>query len=491
MTTAPDNASAGPPADSTPGDVESVVETATVASRHWAAFPERDRAQMLRQLADALDAAAEELAAVADAETSLGLVRLRGEVSRTTRQLRMFATYIASYRHVDAIITEAGSSSTHPDIRRMLVPVGPAAVFAAGNFPFAFSVAGGDSASVLAAGCAAVVKAHPGHPRTSKMVNDIVVDAVAKAGAPTGLLATVYGPHAGRALVVHPSIKGVAFTGSTAGGRALLNLAMSRLDPIPFYGELGSVNPVIVLPKAANVRAAEIAQGYAESLTLGTGQFCTKPGLLFVPDDAELLSAIALAVADTVGATMLTEGIFNQYQQAMTDDVWADLPVPAHGKASGVWAAEPQIRQTSLVEFQKNLDVLSQERFGPAGLVVTYTDLADLLAMLATLPGSLTASVHAEDAELETARHVAVALAGRAGRLIFNGWPTGVAVCWAMHHGGPWPASTTPWTTSVGATAIRRWLMPVAYQNWPDVLLPPALRRGNPLAIHRVTQPQA
>jgi NADP-dependent aldehyde dehydrogenase len=293
----------------------------------------------------------------------------------------------------------------------------------------------------------------------------------------------VHGREAGRELVLHSDVRAVGFTGSTAGGRALFDLASSRPDPIPFYGELGSINPVIVLPQAAGTRTAAIAQGYVASLTLGSGQFCTNPGLLFIPEKSDLLAAIGAALGAAVAGPMLTERIFDGFRDATAGDIWTQLPLLGRGSADGAWAAPPEVRNATLEQFAEHADSLAEERFGPAGLIVSYDNLWDLLPVLRSLPGSLTASIHAEEAEPVDARAVADAVQPGVGRLIMNGWPTGVAVCWAMHHGGPWPASTAAQHTSVGATAIRRWLTPVAYQDWPAELLPAELQDDDPLQV--------
>ncbi|MHB1572266.1 MAG: aldehyde dehydrogenase family protein, partial [Solirubrobacteraceae bacterium] len=444
--------------ETTVAQLDAVLAESAAVARSWARTPGPERARVLRAVADGLDGAVEELVAAADGETALGEPRLRGEVARTTGQLRMFADLVARGAELDAIISEADPSAARPDVRRMLYAIGPVAVFSASNFPFAFSVAGGDTASALAAGCPVVVKAHEGHPRTSALTTAAIATALARAGAPEALLQTVYGIEAGRRLVVDPRIRAVGFTGPVGGARALMALAQGRPDPIPFYGELGSVNPVVVLPHAAAHRADAIAEGYIQSLTLGVGQYCTNPGLLIVPDDQGLLDAISRRAAAAGGGTMLTERIYEQFQRSVDEPAWAQLPELGHGSAAGERAAAPQVRRATLEQLTDGLDELARERFGPAGLVVTYDDPERMLELLPQLPGSLSASVHADEDEYELAATVAGELTARAGRLIFNGWPTGVAVCWAMQHGGPWPSSTEPATTSVGATAIRRWL---------------------------------
>jgi acyl-CoA reductase-like NAD-dependent aldehyde dehydrogenase len=348
-------------------------------------------------------------------------------------------------------------------------------VFAASNFPFAFSVAGGDTASALAAGCAVVVKAHPGHPGTSERVAKLVREALPY----PDLLGLVHGMQAGADLVKHPSVVAAGFTGSVAGGKAIQRLIDERETPIPFYGELGSVNPVVVLPSAD---AQQVATGFAASLTMGVGQFCTNPGLLFVPGgDDELRKALAEAVANTTGGPMLAERIREGYLGGL--ERLGQLELLAEGKAAeGAWSVTPKVFTTDLATFAAKLPAIGEECFGPASIVVTYRDVGDLPEVLERLEGSLTATVHAADpAEAEPLVDV---LRRKAGRLIWNGWPTGVAVTWAMHHGGPWPATTST-TTSVGATAIDRWLEPTAYQDWPEALLPDELKDDNPLGIPR------
>ncbi len=461
-----------------PQELTAVLRAAELAFPAWSGRPAADRAAALEAVAAALDGHAGELVALADEETALGVARLSGEVGRTTGQLHMFADVLRDGGYVRAVITRADPATGRPDVRRMLRPVGPVGVFAAGNFPFAFSVPGGDTVSALAAGCPVVVKAHEGHPRTSRAVAALVGRALREAGAPDGVFATVGGFEAGTALVQAAQIKAVGFTGSLRGGRALYDLAARRPEPIPFYGELGSVNPVVVLPGAAAARAAGIAAGYAASLTLGVGQFCTNPGLLFVPDDPRLLAALADAVGATSGAPMLTERVQRSYLDRVADlDGRPALRPLAEGKrGDGAWAVAPRVWRTGLASFEADLAALGEECFGPAGLVVVYREAEALRAALARLGGSLTASVYAEPADLDEAGRLADVLARLAGRLVHNGWPTGVAVCWAMHHGGPWPATTASAHTSVGATAIDRWLAPVAYQDWPRELLPRELR---------------
>ncbi|QFY07098.1 aldehyde dehydrogenase family protein [Nonomuraea phyllanthi] len=457
--------------------VDSIVSAAAAAGTTWRATPAAERANALEAVADALAAHVDELWQLADQETALGEVRLRGEVARTAGQFRLFAQVLRDGGYVEAIIDHADPSLAppRPDVRRMKRPLaGVVAVFAASNFPFAFSVAGGDTASALAAGCPVVVKAHPGHPGTSERVAKIVREALPS----PDLLGLVQGMQAGADLVQHPGVVAAGFTGSVAGGKAIQRLIDEREVPIPFYGELGSVNPVVVLPSAP---VKEVAAGFAGSLTLGVGQFCTNPGLMFVPEGDELRDAIVEAVEGTSGGPMLAERIRDGYLGGV--ERLGELRLLAEGKpGEGSWAVTPKVFTTDVSTFEEKLPRVAEECFGPASIVVTYRDVAELRSVLERLEGSLTATVHSTDPD--EAGEVAEVLGRKAGRLIWNGWPTGVAVCWAMHHGGPWPSATTSYT-SVGATAIDRWLAPTAYQDWPESLLPEELKDANPLSIPR------
>jgi NADP-dependent aldehyde dehydrogenase len=474
-----------PVAETTDAGLDAIVASALAAAPAWGAGTAlAKRAAALEAVADALDDRAGELAVIADTETALGGERLTGEVARTTVQLRLFAGVLRDGGYRDAVVTRA--EGVIPDLRRINRPVGPVAVFAASNFPFAFSVAGNDTASALAAGCPVVVKAHEAHPVTSDVTAEVVTQALASAGAPSGVFGLVHGVEAGLRLLRHPDIAAAGFTGSTGGGLALARICAERPVPIPFYGELGAVNPCVVLPGAAFSRPAAVATGYAASLTLGTGQFCTNPGLLFVPEDVGLLSAIADAVSAAAGGPMLSGRIFAGYEDAVAEaEDHPGVTELATGRPGpGPWGATPRVFQLTLKEFAADLAMLSRERFGPAGLVITYQSVADLLPVLAALAGNLVGTVHA-DAEspedMDLARQVVAVLEHVAGRIVFNGWPTGVAVVAAQHHGGPWPATTVPAYTSVGTAAIRRWLVPVAYQNFPPGLLPAGLADPEPM----------
>ncbi|HEY1917047.1 MAG TPA: aldehyde dehydrogenase family protein [Streptosporangiaceae bacterium] len=468
-----------PVAETTDAQVAAAVSAAAAASSAWAGTSPAVRAEILTAVAAALDERAAELAALADSETALGSARLTGEVARATGQLRMFADVLRDGAFLD--VAETPAADGVPSLRRIDHPVGPVAVFAASNFPFAFSVPGGDTASALAAGCPVIVKAHEAHPRTSALTDEIMTAALAAAGGPDGVFAVVHGVRAGVSLLRHPGVTAAGFTGSARGGFALQKICAEREVPIPFFGELGSVNPVVVLPGAAAARPEAIASGYAGSLTLGVGQFCTNPGLLFVPEDTAVLDAISAAVAGSRGGAMLSERIHDGFEAGVRELAGdASVKPLATGRpGEGPWAGTPQVFHTGLAEFAAGLPGLAQERFGPAGLVISYPDVAALAPVLARLGGNLAGSLHLDESapgDLDAARAVLAVFGGTTGRIVFNGWPTGVAVSWAQHHGGPWPAATAPAYTSVGAAAIRRWLVPVVYQDCPLPLLPAGLR---------------
>jgi NADP-dependent aldehyde dehydrogenase len=442
-----------------PKTVAELGVAAATAARPLAELPLPDRAALLDAVADALEAAADELVPLADAETALGRTRLTGEVERTTGQLRLLAGEVRGEGFQRDV--------AEPGFVRALLPIGPVAVYAASNFPFAFSVAGGDTASAWAAGCPVVVKAHPGHPATSARTAEIVGDALAKAGAPEGTFALVHGFEAGQALITDPNIKAAGFTGSVRGGRALFDAAVSRPDPIPFYGELGSVNPVFVTPSAVAARGEEIARGYVGSFTLGSGQFCTKPGLLFLPAGHGLEAVLSEAVASIDAPALLTPQIADGFRTGVER--------LAAGTRTVAESAGAHLFAVSAEEFAARPE-LTEECFGPASILVEYASEEELRAAAAAAPGSLTATVHAEPSDADLARGLVAELARHAGRVVYNGWPTGVAVNHAMHHGGPWPATTTPLHTSVGTAAIRRFQVPVSFQGLPEELLPPTVR---------------
>ncbi|GAB3799710.1 aldehyde dehydrogenase (NADP(+)) [Humibacter antri] len=468
-------------------ELDVVMAAAVEAAPVLAASTPTRRAGWLRAIADALDADAGTLVPLAMRESHLLEQRLKGELVRTTFQLRLFAALLERGAYLEATIDHADphwGMGPRPDLRRMLRPLGPAAVFAASNFPFAFSVAGGDTAAAIAAGCPVIVKAHSAHPELSRAVAAHVSDALQASGAPDGSFALVEGRQVGRDLVLHPDLTVATFTGSLGGGRALFDLAASRPTPIPFYGELGSVNPVFVTAAAAADRAEAIATGFAASLTLGVGQFCTKPGVLLVPRDTGLTPLVVEAVKATTGGQMLDtkirDGFFDSLAPlAHRDDVEllagdptrADVPTPTlYGTDAATLLAHPA--------------ELLEEHFGPAALLVHYDSPAEALAVAGALEGQLTATVQGTNADAD-AEALVTALAVKAGRVLYNGWPTGVSVTYAQQHGGPYPATTAPHFTSVGTASIGRFLRPVAYQDVPNAALPPALQNDNPWRLPR------
>jgi NADP-dependent aldehyde dehydrogenase len=470
--------------------VDSVVTRARAAFEAAVEASLSDRGGWLQALAETLDAHRDELVQLAHHETRLPTPRLKGELTRTAFQLRLLSTEVVRGEHIDATIDHADSDwgmGPRPDLRRMNRPLGVVAVFGASNFPFAFSVLGGDTASALAAGCAVVHKGHPDHPRLAQRTADLAASALAASGAPDGLFAFVSDRDAGVPLVEHPLIAAVGFTGSTAGGRALFDRAVGRPVPIPFFGELGSTNPVFVTPAAWRARGDEILREYAGSATLGMGQFCTKPGFIVVPDASAADSAnadiLAEAAAQSPRFGLLSDRLRDGFDGAvkqMIDRSAAELVRLPDSSGEG---PGPVFLSLTADQVLADPSVLEVEMFGPASVIVRGADAIVLERVAASLTGQLTATIWAEPTE-DISGLVRV-LSESTGRIIHNDWPTGVTVSYAQQHGGPYPASTSPQSTSVGTAAIRRFLRPVAYQSMPDAQLPPELRNDNPLGIRR------
>lgn len=479
------------PVDTDRATLDTILARLATAASPLADSAVSARASALRAVADALYARAPELVPLAQEETWLPEQRLTGEIARTTRQLRMLADGLAEGSWLDVIIDTADQGAApvpRPDLRRFQVPLGPTLVFAASNFPFAFSVAGGDTASALAAGCPVVVKAHPGHPKTSAATAAVVVEAWEGAGMPAGSFAVIYGEQAGVDALRDPRIAAGSFTGSLRGGRALFDIARDREVPIPFYAEMGSLNPAFVTPGAVAARGHEIAAGYVASVTLGVGQFCTKPGLLFLPRGHGLTDCLVDAMQAAAPGRMLLDRIHSGHRATRLEltnrpgvrTIAAVEPGPDAGPLTGAVLLE-----TDVPRLLKDREQMMTECFGPTSIVVEYDDIGQALAGARAFEGNLTATVHAEPAEQEIVQELLRELRDRAGRIVWNGWPTGVAVSWAMHHGGPYPATSVSQHTSVGMTAIRRFLRPVVYQDCPQALLPAALRDLNPQRIPR------
>ncbi|MFJ8431299.1 aldehyde dehydrogenase (NADP(+)) [Kitasatospora sp. NPDC094019] len=481
---------------STPVDVDRVVRAAE-ATRPVLA-DRTLRAGLLRTAAELLAAARDEIVATADAETGLGAPRLDGELTRTHDQLLAFADHAWTGALLDVTIDHADPTARpapRPDLRRTKVPLGVVAVFGAGNFPLAFGLPGGDTASALAAGCPVVVKAHPGHPATGDLCARLLRRAAAKAGLPEGVVGVVHGFEAGRALVEHPLTAAVGFTGSLHGGRALHDLAAARPRPIPFHGELGSLNPVFITEAAAAARGSELGAGLAASFTLGLGQLCTKPGLVLLPEGpaGDTVIAAAAAAGGATTGRLLDERIDSSFRSGVrtmaelpdVTEVPVDHAVPIGAAAPG--AVRPRLLAVPAARLAAGDShrALLEECFGPVAVLARYRTPAEAAAVLARIPGTLTATVHlAEDEHGPETAELIARLSALAGRVVVDGWPTGVAVTAAMHHGGPYPAATTN-ATSVGTAAAERWLRPVVYQNTPQTLLPPELRDDNPLGVPR------
>jgi len=478
-------------------DVEVAVKLASQAFEPFRALPPVRRAEFLRAIAQGIESSAAVIVDRAHAETALPQARLTGEVGRTCGQLRLFAALIEEGTWLDARIDHADPARApvpKPDVRSMLVPLGPVAVFSSSNFPLAFSVAGGDTASALAAGCPVIVKPHQGHLGTSELVGLIVQQAAKATGMPEGVFSLLYGPgrDVGMALVKHPAIKAVGFTGSRAGGRALMDAAAARPDPIPVYAEMGSINPVFLLPGALAERAEAIATGFHGSVTLGVGQFCTNPGLVVTlagADTERFLAALTPLLAATPAGAMLTPSICEEYAAGI--ERFAAVPgvkqvarVTVDQNSAGHFAGAALFRTTG-ANFLANPHLMD-EVFGPSSLIVEVASEAEALQVAKALEGQLTATIHATEAELGTHHALVETLATKAGRVLFNGFPTGVEVCHAMHHGGPYPATSEGRTTSVGSRAIERFVRPLCLQNFPQSALPAELKDGNPLGIMRL-----
>ncbi len=458
-----------------------------------------ERAEFLESIAQEIMNLGDELIARAQLETALPKVRLEGERVRTCHQLKLFAEVLREGSWVNAIIDTADENREpvpKPDTRSMNIAIGPVVVFGASNFPLAFSVAGGDTASALAAGCPVIVKAHPAHPGTSELVASAIIKAIDKCGMPNGTFSLLQGStHSiGEALVKESAIKAVGFTGSLKAGRALFDIATSRAEPIPFYGEMGSINPVFLLESDESFDADKFATNYVASLTMGVGQFCTNPGLLVVQESDQLndnLAQIELKISESQSGTMLTKNI----QLTLHDGIGKlkqQNAVKLLGKnqvCDSFSGTNNSIYTVSATEFLNN-PVLQEELFGPISLVVICANSNEMLQVAESLVGQLTATIHAQMDDIELVRNLTHKLTRIAGRVLFNSYPTGVEVCRSMVHGGTYPATTDSRSTSVGTQAIYRFTRPVCFQDTPQEILPNALKNGNPLNIYRMIDAQ-
>ncbi len=483
--------------DFSSADAAAVADATALAAAAAPAFAATDletRAALLEGIADAIVAIGDDLIVRAMSESGLPRMRLEGERGRTVGQLRLFASYVRQGDWLDATIDPAMPDRQplpRPDLRRVNLPVGPVAVFGASNFPLAFSVGGGDTAAALAAGCPVIVKGHPAHPGTGELVARAIRSAVDAAGLPAGVFSYLPGETnaLGEALVADPRVKAVGFTGSRGGGMALMRIAANREEPIPVYAEMSSINPVVLFPNALAARGAALAPAFIQSLTMGAGQFCTNPGLLLAIASPELdafVEAAGAALTDSQPATMLTPGIHASFEKGV--DALAGhnaVTQVARGKVGdGVNQAVGALFVTDADAFLGDR-ALSHEVFGSSAVVVRCRDMQQVAEVVRGLEGQLTATFQMDEGDHDAARELLPVMAERVGRILVNGWPTGVEVAHAMVHGGPFPATSDGRSTSVGTAAIYRFLRPVCFQNLPDDLLPPAIAQSNPWGVAR------
>ncbi|MCU0419537.1 MAG: aldehyde dehydrogenase (NADP(+)) [Cyclobacteriaceae bacterium] len=481
--------------DATPNEIDQALKAAQLAFLSYKNLSGKKKAVFLRAVADEIEALGPELVQTAMRETNLPEARIINERGRTTGHCRMFADLVEEGSWVDTRVDTAlphRMPAPKPDLRKMLVPIGPVVVFGAANFPLAYSTAGGDTISALAAGCPVIVKAHPAHAGTSSLVATAVTQAAGRTGMPNAVFQHVFGAsfEVGQALVKHPLTKAVGFTGSLAGGKALFDLANQRPEPIPVFAEMSSINPVVLLPQSLQTGFAKTALVLASSTTLGVGQFCTNPGLILAVEGEGLTSFVAALAAEinkSAPGTMLHQGIADNYatrsKRTLTQQ---GITVEAQANEAGDAAqGRPMIVSVAAKEFLKN-PVLAEEVFGPFSMIVKCADRHELHTVVNLLHGQLTCSVIGSDQEIAEYESMINVLVEKAGRLIVNGVPTGVEVCPSMNHGGPFPATTDSRFTAVGTDAIKRFARPVAFQNFPNALLPDELKDGNPLGIWRL-----
>lgn len=481
--------------DATTQEVDQALKTAQEAFLTYKNFDGKRKGEFLRAIANEIEALGDTLVKTAMEETNLPEARIISERGRTTGHCRMFADYVEEGSYVDARIDTAlpdRQPLPRPDIRKMSVPVGPIVVFGAANFPLAYSTAGGDTASALAAGCPVIVKAHPAHAKTSSLVAEAIFKAMLNTGMPKGVFQHLHGTgfEAGKALVQHPLTKGVGFTGSLTGGKALFDLANARPEPIPVFAEMSSVNPVILLPESLKRDADKTAEKLVGSITLGVGQFCTNPGLIFAVEGEGLdkfIAELEKRITGVAPAKMLHQGIADNYHKRLTEATsQSGVNVIAKSSAEGdSTQGRSLIASVDASEVFKN-PKLAEEVFGPFSLIVRCKDVQILNAVVNTTHGQLTASVIGDEAEIAQHKDMINILVEKAGRLIINGVPTGVEVCAAQQHGGPFPSTTDSRFGAVGTDAIKRFIRPVAFQSFPESLLPEELKTSNPRNIWRL-----
>ena len=480
----------------TPEEVDAAAKAAAAAYPAYRSLSAERRAQFLDAVADELDALGDEFVAVVCRETALPAARIQGERGRTSGQMRLFAKVLRRGEFYGARIDRAlpeRKPLPRPDLRQYRIGLGPVAVFGASNFPLAFSTAGGDTASALAAGCPVVFKAHSGHMATAGWVADAILRAADKTAMPAGVFNMIYGGGVGEALVKHPAIQAVGFTGSLKGGRALCDMAAARPQPIPVFAEMSSINPVIVLPQALAVRAESVARDLTASVVQGCGQFCTNPGLVIgirSPQFSAFVQQVAGLMGDQPAQTMLNAGTLSSYGQGLQKLLAHSSIEHLAGSPQAGNQAQPHLFKADVSLLLDGDEVLQEEVFGPTTVFVEVADQAQLSAALNGLHGQLTATIIGESADFEQFGELTALLEQKVGRILLNGYPTGVEVCDSMVHGGPYPATSDARGTSVGTLAIDRFLRPVCFQNYPDSLLPEALKNGNPLGIQRLVDGQ-
>ncbi len=481
----------------TKGEVERACLLAREAFAVTKNLSGAQKAHFLRAIAEGLETAKTEIIEWSNRETALPLARVEGELGRTTSQLRLFADLVAEGSWVDARIDFGNPARTplpKPDVRSMLRPIGPVVVFGASNFPLAFSVAGGDTAAALAAGCPVIVKAHPAHPATSELVGQVIAKAARDCELPEGIFSLLFdkGYEVGISLVDNAAVKAVGFTGSRRGGLALMAVAATRQEPIPVFAEMSSVNPIFITSGALSERSSAIAKGLHGAVTQGVGQFCTNPGLVLLPSGQagdEFLSELSELIEQTAPSPMLTCGINKAYASRVKKlAATSSLTTRAHSETAENLAGAA-LFETSIATLLASPE-LGEEVFGPSTLVVRYENLEALKQLAKSLEGQLTATLHITEAELPDYRELLNTLEDKVGRLLFNGYPTGVEVGHAMVHGGPFPATSDGQSTSVGTRAILRFTRPVCYQNFPESSLPAELQTANPLGLHRLIEGQ-
>ena len=480
----------------TPEEVDAAAKAAAVAYPAYRSLSAERRAQFLDAIADELDTLGDDFVALVCREPALPAARIQGERGRTSGQMRLFAKVLRRGDFYGARIDQAlpdRQPLPRPDLRQYRIGLGPVAVFGASNFPLAFSTAGGDTASALAAGCPVVFKAHSGHMATAEQVADAIIRAAEKTGMPVGVFNMIYGGGVGEALVKHPAILAVGFTGSLKGGRALCDMAAARAQPIPVFAEMSSINPVIVLPQALQTRAESVARDLTASVVQGCGQFCTNPGLVIgirSPQFTTFVQQVAGLMGDQPAQTMLNAGTLSSYGKGLQKLLAHPGIEHLAGRAQQSNQAQPQLFKADVSLLINGDEVLQEEVFGPTTVFVEVADQAQLSAALNGLHGQLTATIIGESADFEQFAELTPLLEQKVGRILLNGYPTGVEVCDSMVHGGPYPATSDARGTSVGTLAIDRFLRPVCFQNYPDSLLPEALKNGNPLRIQRLVDGQ-